>query len=147
MVIRPLRPQDAPQWEHLRQQLWPSAPGEHAREIAAFFGGDRRDPAEVFLALEDAGTAIGLAEVSIRSHAAGCAPGRVAYLEGWFVVEERRRMGVGGALVAAVEAWARDQGCAELASDTEIENTDSAAAHGALGFSEVERIVCFRKEL
>jgi hypothetical protein len=28
-----------------------------------------------------------------------------------------------------------------------VENTGSAAAHGALGFEEVEVIRCFRKEL
>ncbi len=147
MRIRSIQPTDAPEWAALRQLLWPSPPGEHAGEIAAFFGGDRRDPAEVFLAVDDRGQAIGFAEVSLRSHAEGCVPGRVAYLEGWFVVEANRRRGVGAALVAAVEAWGQAQGCTELASDTELHNSASAAAHRALGFSEVERIVCFRKGL
>ena len=31
--------------------------------------------------------------------------------------------------------------------DTELMNDRSAAAHRALGFAEVERIVCFRKSL
>jgi aminoglycoside 6'-N-acetyltransferase I len=63
-------------------------------------------------------------------------------------VEERaRRTGAGAALVAAVEEWGRAQGCTELASDADIHNDGSAAAHLALGFAEVERIVCFRKAL
>jgi aminoglycoside 6'-N-acetyltransferase I len=49
--------------------------------------------------------------------------------------------------MAAVEAWGRAQGCSELGSDTEFDNTHSAAAHRALGFTEVMRIACFRKEL
>jgi aminoglycoside 6'-N-acetyltransferase I len=122
----------------MRQALWPSDPGEHAGEIAAFFAGDRRNPAEVLLAFDDDGEAIGFAEISIRPY---------AFLEGWFVEEEHRRRDVGAALVAAVERWGRNQGCTELASDTGIDNLDSAAAHRAVGFTEVGQIRCFRKSL
>jgi aminoglycoside 6'-N-acetyltransferase I len=131
----------------MRQSLWPSTPGEHAREIAAFFGGDRHDPAEAFLAFDDQRRAIGFAEASIRSHAESCISDRVAYLEGWFVEEADRGHGIGAALIAAVEEWSRAQGCTELGSDAEIDNLASAAAHRSLGFIEVGRIVCFRKDL
>lgn len=147
MLIRVGDPRDAADWERLRQALWPSAPGEHAREIAAFYGGDRRDPAEVLLAVDDDGAIVGFAEMTLRSHAEGCQPGRIAYLEAWFVDESHRRRGIGAALMAAVEAWARAQGCTELGSDTEIENEPSQAAHRTLGFTEAARIVCFRKAL
>jgi aminoglycoside 6'-N-acetyltransferase I len=145
--IRPVQPTDAADWERLRQALWPAAPGEHAGEIAAFFRGDRRNPAEVLLALDESGRAVGFAEVSIRPCAEACYSGRVAYLEGWFVEEAERRTGVGAALVAAVEEWGRTQGCTELGSDAAIDNLGSVAAHRALGFMEVGRIVCFRKAL
>jgi aminoglycoside 6'-N-acetyltransferase I len=131
----------------MRQALWPSAPGEHAQEIASFFRGDRRNPAEVLLAVDDSGRAVGFAEVSIRPYAEGCYSGRVAYLEGWYVDEAVRRQGIGAALVRAAEEWGRAQGCTELGSDTETENLDSAAAHRSVGFTEVERIICFRKTL
>jgi aminoglycoside 6'-N-acetyltransferase I len=147
MHTRLIQPGDSAEWLRLRSQLWPGDPGEHEREIAAFFCGSRRDPAEVILALDEAGRAIGIAEVSIRTYAEGCVTDRVAYLEGWFVEEQNRGRGVGRMLVAAVEAWARAQGCVELASDTEIYNRDSEKAHEAMGFTEVERIICFRKEL
>ena len=131
----------------MRETLWPSSPGEHAGEIAAFFSGDRRNPAEVFVALDDDARAVGFAEVSIRPYAEECYSGRVAYLEGWYVEEGRRRQGVGAALVAAVEDWGRAQGCTELASDAAIDNRASSAAHRSLGFTEVGTIVCFRKPL
>jgi aminoglycoside 6'-N-acetyltransferase I len=131
----------------MRQTLWPAAPGEHASEISAFFGGDRRIAAQAFVAVEDGGRPIAFAEVAIRSHAEGCESDRVAYLEGWFVDETQRGKGVGAALVRAVEAWSRTEGCTELASDTEIQNDASAAAHRALGFEEAARVVCFRKTL
>lgn len=147
MRTRPVESDDTAEWVRLRQLLWPASPGEHEREVASFFGGERRDPAEVILAIGEGGHAIGFAEVSIRSYAEGCATDRVAYLEGWFVEEVHRGRGIGAALVATVEAWARAQGCAELASDTEIHNHISAAAHTALRFTEVERIICFKKDL
>jgi aminoglycoside 6'-N-acetyltransferase I len=147
MMIRPVHQGDTAGWERMRQALWPSPPGEHAGAIASFFAGSRRDPAEVLLAVDDSGKPIGFAEMSIRPYAEGCYSGRVAYLEGWYVDEAARRQGVGAALVKAVEEWGRAQGCTELGSDAEIHNQDSVAAHGALAFTEVERIVCFRKAL
>lgn len=59
---------------------------------------------------------------------------QVAYVEGWFVVPEIRRRGLGRALVSAAEEWGRVQGCTEFASDTLPDNRASAAAHLALGF-------------
>lgn len=146
MQVRAAQPSDAVAWEGMREQLWPSPPGEHAAEVGTFFGGERQDPMEVLLAVEG-NEVVGFAEVSIRSHAEGCRPGRIAYLEGWFVVPDWRGRGVGRALLRAVEAWGRAQGCRELGSDTELDNAGSAAAHRALGFQEVDRVVCFRKDL
>jgi aminoglycoside 6'-N-acetyltransferase I len=58
-----------------------------------------------------------------------------------------RRSGVGRALVAAVEDWARGRGFTELGSDALIDNTVSHHAHRALGFEERERVIYFRKWL
>lgn len=147
ILIRPVERGDALDWERMRQALWPAPPGEHAKEIASFFEGHRRNPAEVLIALADSGQVAGFAELSIRPYAEGCYSGRVAYLEGWFVEVSARGKGFGAALVRASEEWGRQQGCTELASDAEIDNAGSAAAHRALGFVEVERIICFRKAL
>jgi aminoglycoside 6'-N-acetyltransferase I len=49
--------------------------------------------------------------------------------------------------VQAAEAWARSHGLKEIASDTQLENAISIQAHTALGYEEVERLVCFRKAL
>lgn len=43
--------------------------------------------------------------------------------------------------------WAKECGFKELASDAELENTDSINAHKALGFEETGRTVCFIKRL
>ena len=71
----------------------------------------------------------------------------MAYLEGWFVEPSHRGRGIGAALLSGAEERARESGCTEFASDTEIDNTAAAEAHRALGFVEAERVVCFRKTL
>ncbi len=54
---------------------------------------------------------------------------------------------VAQALLRACEAWAREKGCAEFASDCELDNEASAAFHARVGFAEVNRIRCFLKPL
>jgi len=89
----------------------------------------------------------GFAEVGTRVVAESCETSSVAYLEGWYVDADMRRQGVGAALVRAAEDWARANGFREFASDTEIGNATSQRAHAALGFTEVERLVIYRKVL
>ena len=146
LTTRPGRPADAPAWCCLRQALWPGEPNEHEEEIAQFFAGLTDEP-QVVIVAEREGEILGFAEVSLRAYAEGCSSSPVGYLEGWYVVPEARRQGVGRALVRAAELWAREKGCTEFASDTELENTLSAEAHRALGFEEAGIVRCFRKRL
>jgi aminoglycoside 6'-N-acetyltransferase I len=147
VTIRPVQPGDAGAWLTMRCALWPEgSEAEHRGEIDRFFARLLREPLAVLLA-EDSGRVVGFAELSIRAYAEGCDTDRVAYLEGWFVDAEARRRGIGRALIEAAEAWARGEGCSELASDTQPSNEVSAAAHRALGFSDVGLVRCFRKEL
>lgn len=131
----------------MRQALWPEGTvAEHAAEIDTFFRGGR--PGEqVWVAEFAPGELCGFLELSIRSYAEGCEPGNVPYVEGWWVDPSLRRCGIGGALIATVEAWAAASGYDELASDTQLDNADSLAAHLALGFEEVERAIHFRKRI
>lgn len=146
--VRPVERKDAAAWRRLRQALWPEGSvGEHDGEIEQFFAGDSREALAVLLADDQTGRPIGIAELSIRACAEGCRTNRVAYLEGWFVVPEARRQGVGRVLVEAAEKWARAQGCTEFASDTQPGNAVSIAAHRAIGFTDAGLVQCYRKEL
>ena len=148
IVIRRATPDDAQDWLRMRQALWPEDDGaSHAEEIAQFFAGKLRMPLEVLLATDATSAVLGFAELSIRPYAEDCVTDRVAYLEGWYVVPQARRKGVGRLLIAAAEEWARAQGCSEFGSDALIDNHESAAAHAALGFVETVQIRCFRKSL
>lgn len=145
ITIRFVTPNDASLWLGLRRSLWPHASeDEHATDIAAFLSGHAREPLQVLIAFGQAGAAVGLAELSIRPYAEGCDTHHVACIEGWYVIPEARRQGVGTALVRAAEDWGRSQGCTEFASSAELAN---AAAHTACGFTETGQIRCFRKAL
>ncbi len=92
--------------------------------------------------------AVGFAQCALRhDYVEGTGSSPVGYLEGIYVREERRRKGVAAGLLSACEAWARQQGCREFASDCEIDNTQSLRFHLAAGFDEANRIICFTKKL
>ena len=118
--VRPATPEDAAAWLRMRDALWPQhEAGWHAGEVAQFFAGNLRMPLEVLLAFDEAGAAVGFAELSIRSYAEHRETDRVAYLEG----------------------------CTKFGSDALLENELSAVAHRALGFEETVRLRCFKKAL
>ena len=146
--VREARPSDAQEWARLRHALWPDeSPDELTKEARAFFhDGDARLVAVLLADMTD-GSMVGFAELSLRPYAEDCRTSPVAVLEGWYVVPTARRQGVGRALVRAAEQWARDRGCREFASDTQLDNSLSAAAHRALGFEDAGAIRCFRKDL
>ncbi len=71
----------------------------------------------------------------------------IAYIEGLYVKPTYQKRGIAKILVATVENWAKDLGMTQIASDTEQSNVESIGFHTQIGFSEVNRIVCFVKDL
>ena len=146
MIARPVTPDEYEEWLSMRQALWPEADQvQHRKEMATVVSNAERYG--VFVCEDGQSTLVGFAEVSLREWAEGCLSSPVGYLEGWYVVEQSRRRGVGGALLSACEDWARSRGCTEMASDTDIGNDASEAAHLNCGFVIVGRVVAFRKVL
>jgi aminoglycoside 6'-N-acetyltransferase I len=141
-----LKRDQIPGWQNLRSQLWPHlAPEEHRREIIDILSDAEFNA--VFAAVGRDKKLHGFVEASIRMSAEGCRTNPVGYLEGWFVEPRHRGKGVGKALLKRAEAWALSRGCREMASDTEVENEASLAAHTALGYEQVSRLIHFRKPL
>ncbi len=144
MNIRLYQPCDEDEWLRLRHALWPHAGLEELRsELAGWLA---RADACVVVAPR-AGGLCGFAEVGARSHADGGETSPLAYLEGWYVDADWRGRGVGRGLIRAAEAWARERGYHEFASDAELHNTASQHAHQALGFAETSRAVTYLKKL
>lgn len=144
-MIRAASLPDAAVAGELAQLLWPThdvsaLEAEMAQLIA-------RPDARVFLADEN-GTAVGFAQCQLRhDYVEGTHTSPVGYLEGLFVKPDARQNGVAQALVAACEQWAKNQGCREFASDCDLDNEVSLAVHLKIGFAEVNRIICFKKNL
>lgn len=144
--IRELSGNDISEWLRLRLLLWDeSTEDDHKAEMMDII--DHRDTQFVAVADIGSGRLCGFLEASIRSHVEDCETDQVGYLEGWFVDENYRRFGVGRELVALAEQWAKSRGCIEMASDAEIDNEISLAAHTKLGYNETSRLVHLRKEL
>jgi aminoglycoside 6'-N-acetyltransferase I len=118
---------------------------EFERELAEFTR--LPEPYTGFLAYTDDGEPIGMIDVRIRNYAEGAPEIRAAYVEDLWVEPEHRHRGVATRLLAAVEAWARDQGLTWLGSDARLDNPESHAWHRSAGFAETERLVVFGKPL
>jgi aminoglycoside 6'-N-acetyltransferase I len=131
--------------------LWPdSSIEEHSVEIGAvlhtaFYG---TMPGTIFVSTTRDHQLIGFVLIGLRSHADGCNTAQpVGFVEGWFVHQAFRGIGIGRSLIQSAENWARRQGCTEIASDAWIDDTNSQNAHQALGFEIVDRCVHLRKTL
>lgn len=147
MRLRPLELKDRRVWADMRAALWPDAdPSELAHETVKHFAGVKAAD-EIFVAEDVSGRLLGFLELSLRVYAEGCASSPVPFVEGWYVTAEARHTGVGRRLVEAAENWSRLRGFTEMGSDASLVNDMSHAAHEALGFEEVDRIVCYRKTL
>jgi len=145
MTIRLLVESDRPDWVRLRDALWPDSLWDHETETQQYFE-TRADVPIVFLAEVD-GRIVGFLEMDYRKYAPGCTSSPVPFIEGWYVEPGLQGRGIGRALMAAAEARARAEGYTEIGSDAELDNADGIAAHLAVGYEEVERIVSFRRSL
>jgi aminoglycoside 6'-N-acetyltransferase I len=149
--IRQARIGDERELAQMRALLWPDeSVEEHLREAEAALAGHAAGtlPNTILVSQEEGERLSGFLEVGLRSHADGCDTRHsVGFVEGWFVRQPFRGMGVGRDLMKAAEDWARAQGCLEMASDALIDKEESQSAHCALGFEVVDRCVHFKKSL
>lgn len=114
--------------------------------IADFSDAISKNESAVFLKFED-NALIGFAQCQLRNdYVEGTKTSPVGYLEGIFIKEGYHK-GYAKELLAECEAWAKNNGCKEFASDCEIDNIGSFQFHKAMSFTEANRIICFVKKL
>jgi len=137
--------EDVQEAAHLALLLWPDHTlEEFIQEITNLIA---QPDATFYLTYHD-NEAIGFAQCQLRyDYVEGTSSSPVGYLEGLYVKEAFRKQGFAKKLVNVCETWAKKKGCHEFASDCELENDESLAMHLKLGFSEANRIICFKKEL
>jgi len=145
VTVREILESDRPEWVRMRAALWPGSLSEHDAETRAYF--EERSGFPIVFVAEVDGRLAGFLVLDHRKYAPGCQSSPVPFIEGWYVEPASQRQGIGRALVEAAEAHARAAGHHEIASDTELTNADGIAAHRAVGYEEVERVVCFRRSL
>lgn len=146
VTVRYLRESDLDDWFRLRKMLWDeTADSDHKSEMIDIL--DHHETQLVLIADAGDGRLVGFLEASIRPFVEDCDTDHVGYLEGWYVEPAFREKGIGSLLVEQAEEWAREKGCTEMASDAEIGNKSSLAAHLSLGYIETSRLVHLRKDL
>lgn len=144
MIIRKADLSDTSVLACLSIKLWPDHTLEEMIEEFRLFLSD--DNAALFLAEEEA--TVGFAQCQLRyDYVEGTQSSPVGYLEGIFVEETFRNRGCARELLAACQAWAKEKGCSEFASDCELDNRASLSFHLSMGFEEANRIICFTKKL
>jgi aminoglycoside 6'-N-acetyltransferase I len=144
-MIKEATLKDSKEAAHLALLLWPdNRIEEFIQEMTQFIN---QPDAKIFLAYQNSET-IGFAQCQLRyDYVEGTSTSPVGYLEGLYVKEEFRKQGVAKELVNACEKWSKAKGCVEFASDCELVNEESLAMHLKLGFKDVNRIICFKKDL
>ena len=115
--------------------------------MAEFSGIISNDKSQFFLKYET-DIPIGFAQCQLRyDYVEGTTTTPVGYLEGIFIKDCYRNKGHAKELLSECEAWAKENGCKEFASDCEINNINSFQFHKAMNFTEANRIICFTKKL
>jgi aminoglycoside 6'-N-acetyltransferase I len=144
-MIRVASQEDFPAIAQLAAMLWPS---EDENILLGEFKANHGSSDHALYICEEKNEVIGFVELSLRNdYVEGTSSSPVAYIEAIFVKEQYRKQRIGIALVQRAEEWAREKGCRELASDTEISNITSQNFHKQCGFEEANRIVAFVKAL
>ena len=130
---------------NLMLKLWPDNSFEELKEEVKEYINNKKQI--LFIKVID-NLVVGFAEVSIRSdYVEGTNSSFVGYLEGIYVLDEYRKLGVAKELLKSCEEWAKKRGCTEFASDCELTNTLSQDVHEKLGFTKTNVIVCYKKVL
>lgn len=145
MDFRKAEPGDITELARLASALWKSHTTEELeKELSEILNSGE---AAVFVAAGQ-GPLLGFAQCQLRhDYVEGTSFSPVGYLEGIYVEDACRGMGVARTLLEMCENWARQRGCKEFASDCELDNNGSFQFHIHSGFREANRIICFTKQL
>ena len=102
----------------------------------------------VFYIAEDKNKVVAFAQFGLRfDYVEGTTSSPVGYIEGVYVQKEYRNMKIAAKMVKLGEQWAKQKGCLQMASDCELTNVGSYNFHNKIGYSEANKIVCFKKDI
>ncbi len=133
-------------WHRLREELYDDLDPDHSEtEIRRI----SEDPnlTTYLIFNESEMEPIGMLELSLRNIVDGCISSPVAYIDGLYVTEKWQGRGLGPQVLDFAKKWAREQGCSELAVDTELGNERAQKFYLRQGFEETFRVVQYRMTL
>jgi len=141
MHTRPARAADAPAIAALVAQLgYDTAPSDVADRLARLLArSDHR-----FVVAEGDGQLLGWVHVELSE---SVDVGSLAVIAGLVVDRAHRRQGVGAALMAEAEAWARQQGCPLMRLRSSATRTPAHRFYEGLGYANVKTQYSFVKPL
>lgn len=130
--IKTITAADKVEWLRMRKDLWPKDPPEQLKTEMDWI---LHTPGIVLGAENQNGKLVGFAEVAIRhEYVEGSTGSPTGYIEGLEVDECCRQKGIGRQLLLAAEDWCKNQGLAEIGSDTDLKNVRSLRAHQSAGY-------------
>lgn len=126
-------------------KLWPDST---LKEELDYFQKIIHDNNQTAFLLTTDKQATGFVLVSLRyDYVEGATSKPICYVEGIYIEPLERKRGLARLLVEKAESWGKLKNCKEIASDTEIGNFASIDFHKSIGFKEVNRVVCFIKNI
>jgi GNAT superfamily N-acetyltransferase len=142
MTIRTAATDDAPAIAALVTQLgYEAAPHEVGERLARLLA---RPSAQRFFVAERDGRLLGWVHVET---AESVDSGSYAHIAGLVVDRSHRRQGIGAALMAEAEAWARQQGCPVVRLRSSAARTRAHRFYEELGYANVKTQYAFVKPL
>ncbi len=91
---------------------------------------------------------VGFIQVAVRNdYVEGAKSSPTGFVEGIFVKSSVRKKGIAKKLVREGEIWSKERGCKQMGSDVEFHNTDSYQFHKSIGYQEVNRVICFLRDI
>lgn len=145
VMVRKAEIKELPILAELACRLWPD---HTVVEMQETIGAILAQADATFFLAYDGEKAIGFAQCQLRhDYVEGTDSSPVGYLEGIYVADGYRKIGVARKLLATCEGWAKSKGCTEFASDCELDNVQSLQFHLNVEFEEANRIICFTKKL
>lgn len=140
-VLRQARREDAAEIARLAGELgYPAAEPEMRARLAELLG----RPEHCAIVAASGARLLGWAAAEIRTLLVA---GTKAELMGLVVAAEARRLGVGTALVAAVERWAVARGCTQLGVRSNVARAESHPFYECLGYARTKTQHVYSKRL
>ena len=129
VIVRRAAPGDEARIAELLAELgYPSAPADIPQRLAAV----ERDDGVVFVAVDEHRGIVGVG--SATSFATIHADARTAYITALVADERARGRGIGRAIVAAIEAWARERGATRLSVTSAEHRAGAHEFYPRIGF-------------